>query len=263
AAVKTPTLQQLLDGPRAPGELVVVAHPLGFKNWDNASIAGMEIYDLADNFMPPSVWRTAGRMTALAARALGVRLFGRSTRDILIDRLERPDAQLKKWDEQLARGRHIAGFGAPDAHQNMRMFGVQLDRYAETLRFPAVHILAGELTAQALAAALKSGRSYTAFDLIADPRGFEFIASDDAGLHAQGDAVPMPPGRPADLTARLPREARIRLFKNGELVQETSAAELSYTAREPGAYRVEAELNVRGKWKPWIYSNPIYLESSK
>ena len=260
--VTNPDLERLLTGPRGPEELVIVAHPLGFKDWEHGNIDGMEIYDLADEFMPPSVWGTLRRILALVLRAVGVRLFDQPTEDILIDRLQRPDAHLKKWDELLSQGRHVVGVGAPDAHQNMRIFGVQLDRYVLTLRFPSVHILARELTAQALAAALKNGRSYTSFDLLADPSGFRFSAADGQSSYTQGDSMRLARERPVVFTAMSPREGRIRLFKNGALVQEASGAQLGFTTHDPGAYRVEVELNLKGEWKPWILSNPIYLEPS-
>lgn len=36
--------------------------------------------------------------------------------------------------------------------------------------------------------------------------------------------------------------------------------EASYTPKEPGAYRVEAWLKLDGEYRPWIYSNPIYVK---
>ncbi len=32
-----------------------------------------------------------------------------------------------------------------------------------------------------------------------------------------------------------------------------------YAATEPGAYRLEAWLRLDDEWRPWLYSNPIYV----
>jgi acetyl esterase/lipase len=44
------------------------------------------------------------------------------------------------------------------------------------------------------------------------------------------------------------------------MVAESTGTEVTFTPTEPGAYRVEAWLTVDGEQRPWIYSNPIYLE---
>src|SRR4029434_10757136 len=36
---------------------------------------------------------------------------------------------------------------------------------------------------------------------------------------------------------------------------------LVYKAEQPGAYRLEAWLEVDGEDRPWIYSNPVYLQT--
>jgi acetyl esterase/lipase len=47
----------------------------------------------------------------------------------------------------------------------------------------------------------------------------------------------------------------------GEIVKETVGTNLTYEAKAPGPYRVEAWLTVDGEERPWIYSNPVYLRS--
>ena len=65
--------------------------------------------------------------------------------------------------------------------------------------------------------------------------------------------------RSAELTASVPHTARIRLIRNGSLFHQTTGKELSLTLREPGIYRIEADLKVFGRYRPWIFSNPIYV----
>ena len=62
------------------------------------------------------------------------------------------------------------------------------------------------------------------------------------------------------LEAHLPSLAEIRMIRNGKVlltVKRTQA--LTYVAREPGVYRVEAFVKYLGLKRGWIYSNPIYL----
>jgi hypothetical protein len=58
----------------------------------------------------------------------------------------------------------------------------------------------------------------------------------------------------------------VRLYRNGVLVASARGGRLEYEATEPGAYRVEVFLyrrrlgNLCFGAKPWIFSNPIYLQ---
>jgi hypothetical protein len=47
--------------------------------------------------------------------------------------------------------------------------------------------------------------------------------------------------------------------KDGTKVHTAESRQLDWTPDSPGKYRVEAELNVRNEWIPWIYANPIEL----
>ena len=57
-----------------------------------------------------------------------------------------------------------------------------------------------------------------------------------------------------------PHEAKLKLIHNGKVVTNTFATNLTFVAKEPGAYRLEAWLEVDGEDRPWIYSNPVYLK---
>lgn len=63
----------------------------------------------------------------------------------------------------------------------------------------------------------------------------------------------------AEFQVRLPERARIRLIRNGTLFRKYTAKEFSEIIRDPGVYRIEADLNVLGRYHPWIWSNPIYV----
>jgi hypothetical protein len=43
------------------------------------------------------------------------------------------------------------------------------------------------------------------------------------------------------------------------VIREEIDQDLTGGVSEPGVYRVEAYLRVLGKYRPWIFSNPIYV----
>lgn len=166
-------------------------------------------------------------------------------------------ALFERWDRVLA-SRFFAGIGAIDAHQNALLGGkVLLDPYEVAFRNTVTHILAREFTEEALAASLREGRAYVSHDWLCDPRGFAFVAVNTLGVYEMGDTVPM--AGATRLVARAPVAARWRLIREGKVVHEAAGDTLTWQAPEPGAYRVEAWLDIDGEQRPWIYSNAIRL----
>jgi acetyl esterase/lipase len=162
-----------------------------------------------------------------------------------------------KWDRD-TQVHHLTGIAANDAHHNQVYEGLDFDPYEVSFRNVSTHILARALTEQDIRDALVQGRAYVSHDWLADPSGFAFQSTSNLGVFDMGDRMPFT--GTARLSAQFPVAAKIRLFHNGKLVEERAATRLDYTARETGAYRVEAWLTVDGEERPWIYSNPIYLE---
>lgn len=163
----------------------------------------------------------------------------------------------ERWDRVL-ESRFFTGIGAIDAHQNARLGGkVLLDPYEVAFRNTVTHILARELTHEALARSLREGRAYVSHDWLCDPRGFAFLAINTLGVYEMGDTVPM--AGSTRLVARAPVAARWRFIRGGKLVHEATGDTVTWQAQEPGAYRVEAWLDIDGEQRPWIYSNAIRL----
>src|SRR5262249_34189044 len=48
--------------------------------------------------------------------------------------------------------------------------------------------------------------------------------------------------------------------QHGQVVAQTKGTTLTFGRKQPGAYRLEAWLEVAGELRPWIYSNPVYLK---
>jgi hypothetical protein len=61
------------------------------------------------------------------------------------------------------------------------------------------------------------------------------------------------------LRACFPHHCRFTIIHDGQPVHVAEGRELSWRAEQSGKYRVEAELKVRNKWTPWVYTNPMEL----
>jgi hypothetical protein len=218
--------------------------------------------------------------------------------ELLASQVEYPEAYLTKWD-QGTRTQRLTGVAANDCHHNQVMIvkmvdadtvklGTIVDREESMQTFKAAlrpsirrltaghqpgdilvrldfdpyfrsfhnvctHVMASELTEPALRRAVKEGRVYVSHDWMADPTGFLF-ESDGARM---GDDVSWRPG--LQLRARFPIPCQVRLMLAGETVATGFGAQFSALVKGPGAYRLEAWLEIGGEMRPWIYSNPLYV----
>jgi hypothetical protein len=105
--------------------------------------------------------------------------------------------------------------------------------------------------------AVGNGNAYVGYDMPHPTKGFRFSGKGkNQGI--MGDRIKMDAG--ATLQVHAPKRVPIRLIHNGHIVSETTDnAALTYTPLEPGAYRVECDIEYHGRTRGWIYSNPIYL----
>ncbi|HEY0457288.1 MAG TPA: alpha/beta hydrolase fold domain-containing protein, partial [Verrucomicrobiae bacterium] len=164
-----------------------------------------------------------------------------------------------KWDKTTRNG-PFTGIAANDAHQNQIFKGITFDPYEVSFRNLTTHILARELTDADVRQALRDGHAYVAHDWLCDPTGFVFGAQNGLGAFPMGDPAVM--WGKTRLMALTPAPAKLKLFLNGNVISQSNGTNLVFEAKKPGAYRLEAWLTVGGEDRPWIYSNPVYLEES-
>ncbi|MEJ7875068.1 MAG: CehA/McbA family metallohydrolase [Solirubrobacterales bacterium] len=176
-------------------------------------------------------------------------------------------ADLAAWD-RICQTRRCVAIGGLDAHQhgirvrgrlwspmpNARYFRM-LSTYVSLPGAPQGGG-AGQEDLGLVYDALRAGRCYLSVDTIAEGRGFRFWGESDDSTVVMGDERPT--GK-WTLRASFPSEANVTLFRNGAAVAETSGTRLEHKATEPGSYRLEARRHWRGRERPWIISNPIYL----
>jgi hypothetical protein len=173
---------------------------------------------------------------------------------------------LERWDE-LNQARKVVGIGELDNHETVKeMFGIEfyIFPFEKAFRFIRTHILteAGflgedELDREIILSALRRGRAYVAFEYFEPSRGFSFVVMDESEVATMGDEFYL--DDMAIVQVELPCKGKIRLIRNGELFRETVGLELTCGIDEPGIYRVEVYLRKALKYRPWIFSNPVYV----
>lgn len=184
------------------------------------------------------------------------------------------EERLRLWDETTAQ-RKLAAVAGNNAHQNLglilqttsgaRLLSVMVDPYVESFRFVTNHTLlplGQEVSQESVLAALRKGSSYIAFEGIADPTGFAFYAKRGDRLYTMGDEVPPE----TELIFQAPVPSRFELIRAGETIEALEGSRFVFIAVDPGAYRVEVyplEPPRLIKGKPWIISNPIYVQGEE
>lgn len=213
----------------------------------------------------------------------------------LWDRLCQPEAPN-------AQMHPVVGIGSLDAHAVMRFGGreYKFPTYSEIFRTLRTHVVSSapltygerlgnrtvgpERDMDLVHSALKSGHCYISYDNYGDPTGFVFEALwhgphgkfhiDDDDRALMGDVVTLKSGdegtfEDLTLSVKVPRtRSFIRLYRNGRLISSARGGRLDYPVKDAGVYRVEVFLyrrrigNLCFGARPWIFSNPIYVQSS-
>ena len=256
---------RLLEAVEQSGGLAFLAHPidpgapgrpetdLSWADWELDGYHGLEIWNTMTEFKSLLRSRAWAALYAYLPGWIGRGPF---------------PAALRRWDELLARGRHLTGIGGADAHAFPGRLGpLRRTVLPGSFLFRSVntHVLLEEPPRgdveedrRRFFHALRRGRCFVGYDFAASSRGFVFRAQGERGTAELGDRLPL--GLGVTLQIRLPRPARLVLMCNGAVrrVWESTAAAIEVVT-QPGVYRVEAYLASRGALRGWIFSNPIYL----
>jgi hypothetical protein len=135
---------------------------------------------------------------------------------------------------------------------------LDFDPYELSLNYLTTHILALRLNENEVRGALKRGHAYVAHDWLCDPTGFAFIVERQGKrIGVMGDEVKFDNQLTLKLAAPVP--GLIRLFRNGQKIEETLYDRMDYTIKESGVYRAEIWLEIDSELRPWIYSNAIRI----
>jgi len=123
-------------------------------------------------------------------------------------------------------------------------------------------VFADTLSLQALAYNILKGHLFTAFKSLGDAKGFIYYSLDKNNIPGciMGDSIAFEKVKSLNAVAPLP--GQFRLVHDGETVNISSGDEYQFSfdnIQDKGAYRIEVHIKLKGKYVPWIYSNPIYI----
>jgi hypothetical protein len=179
---------------------------------------------------------------------------------------------LAAWDK-LCSKRRVVAIGGSDAHASFIKIGfINLKplSYKYLLNTINTHILtpsplSGDATKdkEIIYSSLKEGNCFIAHDDLCNAKGFSFF------FYREGNNKRLEMGQeaqffPGILMVKLPGYGFIKIIKDGSLCQTGYGRSLSTNIHEEGAYRVEVlrKTPIFG-WRPWIFSNPIYLRKKQ
>ncbi len=263
-----PQPQALINAVNQYGGVGFIAHPLEraaplfgepelpWLDWEVTGFTGIELWNYMSEF---KIYLFSKPVAVLAAYFPSLFISGPLQETLTL------------WDDLIRNGQRVVGIGGADAHARVYSLGpLRQAIFPYQYLFKAVNThllldtpLSRDLTtakAQVLNA-LRAGHAFVAYDLAGDSRGFYFTASSQAGSAWMGDEIRL--DGPLTLRVRSPLPAHLRLLKGGREIARAWGHELSYETHEPGVFRAEAYRRYRARRRGWVFSNPIYVRSSR
>ena len=256
---------------------------------------GIEIYNLHAN-LDPDIRRDFLGLPANGAISGALEFAGMDVNNpepdlALLSFLAASTPALTRWDELLGRGLHVAGSGGTDAHENtiplLLKDGERGDSYRRLMRwFANIALVVDRSDPVQIEDAVRTGRSFVAFELLGTPVGFDVRAVAGPTITELGGTIAVDAGANLmvtvptvlDLSPLLPPPAiRARILRvDSEGVTEVAAGSgptLTAPLDRVGAYRVEVAITPHhlapylGRLGPgysehelpWVYGNPIYV----
>jgi hypothetical protein len=175
---------------------------------------------------------------------------------------------LATWD-RLCSKRQVAAIGGSDAHGSSIKIGFLKFKplsYRYLLGTVNTHIITSSLLRGdfrtdrgIIYTSLKEGNCFIAHDGLYPAKGFRFFFNGEKKKERleMGQEGKFSPGV---LVIKLPGHGLTRIIKDGSLFKTGYGSGLSININKGGVYRIEVlrKTPIFG-WRPWIFSNPIYL----
>lgn len=257
--------QTLINGVHEAGGLSFIAHPtdpeapafretdISWVDWDVQNYTGIELWNGLSELKTLVPTKLHGLFYAYFPQFIGHSPI-RETLD--------------RWDKLLSRGNPVVAIGGSDAHaMHMSLGPLHRVIFPYEFHFKTIntHVFIPQpLTGDVLTDkkmiydALAAGRCFVAYDLPAPTKGFIFKAKGLEQSAIMGEEISVKGG--VTLHAHVPTQAEMHLIQDGKRigVWKNSYA-CTFSATEPGVYRVEVYRRYLGRKRGWIYSNPIYV----
>ncbi|NLO20539.1 MAG: CehA/McbA family metallohydrolase [Syntrophomonadaceae bacterium] len=183
--------------------------------------------------------------------------------------LTRPCPQaLKKLDQYQCQGKKIIATGGSDAHGYKMKVGrlrVTVSPYETSFKCINVHVLCpspliGEFPddRDKIYNAIRQGLLWIGYDYFINSCGFRFFVQKEGKIWQMGDRIPFG----TNLTGRVltPKPAQVNLLRNGKKIRSSRGRQHVFYNLEPGVYRVEAYHRHLLGYRPWVFSNSIWIE---
>lgn len=160
--------------------------------------------------------------------------------------------EVKFWNKWL--------FSEPD--QSGWVFKFLVDTYESGFKYITNYVMADTLSTASIGKNIKQGHLFIAFKSLGDAKGFQFYGLDKKGHVSAilGDSIRL--DQVKSLYSVSPLPGRFKLIHNGKVIKVSQEKVYEFSANkslEKGNYRIEVELNLQGKFIPWIYTNPMVL----
>ena len=156
---------------------------------------------------------------------------------------------------------------------------LQLDPYQNSLRHAGTHVLVNELSQEGVWEGLEEGRTWVAFDWLADSKGFDVALIESSEnpsntRHEIGSRLEWKKIQGIEsgevtqgprFVGQSPLLANWKVYRStpestGELVHQTSGERLDWAIPTAGNYRIELWLELLGQPHCWILSSQFYLK---
>lgn len=258
--------QQVINVVNQLGGFGVIAHPFEkgspcyekgrtypWMDWNVSGFQGIEIW----NFL--SQWRDG-----VTSWSKGIWMLLKPA-----DGLPGPYPEaMSKLDSCQRQGERVMLYGGSDAHGasiKIGILNIKISPYPLCFRMINVHIITenglngnDQDDMKLVLNALHRGRSWVACDYYKSSRGFVFELRNQKQSWQPGDTVSYKEGM--YFYVRTPFRARVTIIKNGKIRYVSYGSNHLFTNITAGVYRVESDIRYFLKYRPWIFSNSIWVE---
>lgn len=258
--------QEVIDEVNRQGGIGIIAHPFEkgspifadgvnypWTDWSVQNFGGIEIWNFT------SQWKE--HVTSIPK---GLVLLVYPHRALL-----GPCPQaMAKLDQYQGQGQKIIAVGGSDAHgfkMKVGSLNVTVSPYESSFRCINIHVLSpsplkGEVSTDRLKIynAIRQGRLWVGYDYFINSQGFRFFVQQGEKSWQMGDSVPFSPGLTGWVLT--PKLAQVKLLRNGKIIRTSRGRKHAFYDMRPGVYRVESYHRNLFGYRPWIFSNSIWIE---
>jgi len=257
--------QTVIDAVNQQEGIGIIAHPL---EYPSAFLNDGEVYNWLDwsvhSFQGIEIWNLLSQWKGSIKSLIEAFYYYLNPHAAIIGPY--PEI-LKKFDDYQQQGHRIVAFGGADAHAPEIKLGpikIKIIPYEMSFRCINMHVLliqplSGEFKTdqELIYQALRQGSSWIAYDYYRNSQGFTFTLGKGNEKWSMGESVPWQENM--SIQVYTPYPARVKLVKDGLPLGESAGQDHLFNNIKPGIYRMEAYHRHGLKYRPWIFTNAIWV----